>query len=126
MAIWQDLVADRGFLHGNQTVKRFVHKLRGSTEPQALGIIQTVAGGEAEVDYGSGPMVCDPQSGKHRRTLTLGRYAHSWHPRNGKARSPSSRKNARTKSFFDPREDSRGFEPTPTWGGDSIAAQLVE
>jgi len=76
MAIWQDLVSDRDFPHGYQTVKRFVHKLRGSTEPQAAGIIQTVAGEEAQVDYGSGPMVRDPQSGKYRRTrlfvLTLG------------------------------------------------------
>jgi hypothetical protein len=53
MAIWQDLVSDHGFPHGYQTVKRFVHKLRGSTEPQAVGIIQTVAGEEAQVDYGS-------------------------------------------------------------------------
>lgn len=30
MAIWQDLVSDRGFPHGYQTVKRFVHKLHGS------------------------------------------------------------------------------------------------
>ena len=45
------------FPHGYQTVKRFVHRLRGSTEPQAVGIIQTVAGEEAQVDYGSGPMV---------------------------------------------------------------------
>jgi hypothetical protein len=76
MAIWQDLVSDRGFPHGYQTVKRFVHKLRGSTEPQAVGIIQTVAGEEAQLDYGSGPLVRDPQSGKYRRTrlfvLTLG------------------------------------------------------
>ena len=37
MAIWQDLVSDHGFPHGYQTVKRFVHKLRGSTQPQAVG-----------------------------------------------------------------------------------------
>src|SRR6266550_6936700 len=76
MAIWQDLVSDHGFPHGYQTVKRFVHKRRGSTAPQAAGIIQTVAGEEAQVDYGSGPMVRDPQSGKYRRTrlfvMTLG------------------------------------------------------
>ena len=76
MAIWQDLVSDHGFPHGYQTVKRFVHKLRGSTPPQAVGIIQTAAGEEGQVDYGSGPMVRDPQSGKYRRTrlfvLTLG------------------------------------------------------
>ena len=36
----------------------------------------TAPGEEAQVDYGSGPMVRDPQSGKYRRTrlfvLTLG------------------------------------------------------
>src|SRR6267154_2741959 len=76
MAIWQDLVSDHGFPHGYQTVKRFVHKLRGSTQPQAVGIIHTAAGEEAQADYGSGPMVRDAQSGKYRRTrlfvLTLG------------------------------------------------------
>jgi transposase len=75
-AIWQDLVSDHGFSGSYQTVKRFVRKLHGSELPEAVGIIQTVAGEEAQVDYGSGPMVRDPQSGKYRRTrlfvLTLG------------------------------------------------------
>src|SRR6266436_523601 len=62
MAIWQDLVSDHGFPHGYQTVKRFVHKLRGSTQPQAVRIIHTAAGEEAQADYGSGPMVRDPQT----------------------------------------------------------------
>ena len=51
MAIWQDLVSDYGFASGYQTVKRFVRKLRGSQLPQAVGIILTVAGEEAQVDY---------------------------------------------------------------------------
>jgi hypothetical protein len=76
MAIWQDLVSDHGFPHGYQTVKRFVRKLRGSESPPAVGIILTAVGEEAQVDYGSGPMVRDSQSGKYRRTrlfvLTLG------------------------------------------------------
>src|SRR5271170_609623 len=76
MAIWQDLVSDHGFAGGYQTVKRFVRKLRGSESPQAVGIILTAAGEEAQVDYGTGPMVGDLQSGKYRRTrlfvLTLG------------------------------------------------------
>src|SRR5207253_7927819 len=59
-----------------QTVKRFVRKLRGAMSPEAAGIICTAVGEEAQVDYGSGPMVRDPQSGKYRRTrlfvLTLG------------------------------------------------------
>ena len=59
-----------------QAVKRFVRKLRGPQRPEAAGIILTAPGEEAQVDYGSGPMVRDPQSGKYRRTrlfvLTLG------------------------------------------------------
>jgi transposase len=75
-AIWQDLVSDHGFAGSYQAVKRFVRKLRGARRPEAAGIILTAPGEEAQVDYGSGPMVRDPQSGKYRRTrlfvLTLG------------------------------------------------------
>jgi transposase len=75
-AIWQDLVSEHGFTGSYQAVKRFVHKLRGPQRPEPAGIILTAPGEEAQVDYGSGPMVRDPQSGKYRRTrlfvLTLG------------------------------------------------------
>src|SRR5690349_18582788 len=75
-AIWQDLVSDHGFAGDYQAVKRFVRKLRGPQRPEAAGIILTAPGEEAQVDYGSGPMVRDPQTGKYRRTrlfvLTLG------------------------------------------------------
>jgi transposase len=76
MAIWQDLVSDHGFAGGYEAVKRFVRKLRGPQRPEPAGVILTAPGEEAQVDYGSGPMVRDPQSGKYRRTrlfvLTLG------------------------------------------------------
>jgi transposase len=76
MAIWQDMVCQYGFSSGYQTVKRFVRRLRGSQQPQAVGIILTAPGEEAQVDYGTGPMVRDGQSGKYRRTrlfvMTLG------------------------------------------------------
>jgi len=36
MAIWEDLVSDLGFLHGYQTVKRFVRKLRGGGDRPGL------------------------------------------------------------------------------------------
>jgi transposase len=76
MGIWQDLVSQSGFSGSYQTVKRFVRKLRGAQTPEACAVIVTAAGEEAQVDYGSGPMVRDPQSGKYRRTrlfvLTLG------------------------------------------------------
>ena len=76
MGIWQDMVSDYGFSGGYQTVQRFVRKRRGSQQPEPVGIIVTAAGEECQVDYGTGPMVRDPQSGKHRRTrlfvMTLG------------------------------------------------------
>ena len=75
-AIWQDLVSDHGFPSSYQAVKRFVRKHHGSHRPQPVGIILTAAGEEAQVDYGTGPMVRDAQSGKYRRTrlfvMTLG------------------------------------------------------
>lgn len=75
-AIWQDLVSDHGFPSSYQAVKRFVRKHHGSHLPQPVGIILTAAGEEAQVDYGTGPMVRDAQSGKYRRTrlfvMTLG------------------------------------------------------
>ena len=68
MAIWQGMVTDYGFSGGYQTVQRFVRKLRGTPGAEAVGIIITAAGEECQVDYGTGPMVRDPQSGKYRRT----------------------------------------------------------
>jgi transposase len=76
MGVWQDLISQSGFSGGYQTVKRYVRKLRGAHTPNACAVIVTAAGEEAQVDYGSGPMVRDPQTGKYRRTrlfvLTLG------------------------------------------------------
>ena len=75
--IWQDLVDDHGFAGGYQSVKRFINRLRGSASPrQPCAVIVTPPGEEAQVDYGEGPLVLDPQSGRYRRTrlfvLTLG------------------------------------------------------
>jgi transposase len=76
MAIWQDMVTEYGFTGDYQSVKRFVRKLRGARQREPVGIIITAAGEEAQVDYGTGPMVRDPQSGKYRRirlfVMTLG------------------------------------------------------
>ena len=76
MAIWQDLVDSVGFTGSYQSVQRFVRKLHGAQSPEARAVIETAAGEESQVDYGSGPMVRDPDSGKYRRTrlfvLTLG------------------------------------------------------
>ena len=76
MAIWQDLVLDSGFTSGYQSVRRFVRKFQGSQAPEARVVILTSPGEEGQVDYGTGPMVRDPASGKYRRTrlfvFTLG------------------------------------------------------
>jgi transposase len=76
MAIWQDLVSQCGFTGAYTSVKRFVRWLRGTRVPEAHPVIVTAPGEEAQVDYGTGPMVRDPQTGKYRRTrlfvLTLG------------------------------------------------------
>src|SRR5712692_7209121 len=76
VAIWQDLVDDQGFRAGYASVKRFVLKLRGSTPAEARVVITTAPGEGDQVDYGEGPMVRDPATGKYRRTrlfvLTLG------------------------------------------------------
>ena len=76
MAIWQDLVDDHHFTGRYASVRRFVVKLRGTAIPEARVVIITAPGEEGQVDYGDGPMVRHPQSGKYRRTrlfvLTLG------------------------------------------------------
>jgi len=76
MAIWQNLVDTCGFSAGYQSVRRFVSKLRPNQSPEACAVIETAPGEEAQVDYGTGPMVRDTLSGKYRRTrlfvMTLG------------------------------------------------------
>lgn len=76
MGVWQDLVDGHGFAGGYQSVKRFVRALRGASSPEVRAIIETRPGEEGQVDYGTGPMVRDPVSGKYRRTrlfvMTLG------------------------------------------------------
>jgi transposase len=76
MSIWQDLVDDHGFGSSYASVKRFVGKLREEAPRDAHPVIETAPGEEGQVDYGDGPMVRYPASGKYRRTrmfvFTLG------------------------------------------------------
>jgi transposase len=76
MAIWRELVDNHGFTASYQSVQRFVRKLQIAISPEARVAIETAPGEECQVDYGSGPMVRDPQTGKYRRTrlfvMTLG------------------------------------------------------
>ena len=75
-AIWQDLVDDHGFPAGYASVRRFVSTVRQQPAVEARAVITRARGEEAQVDYGDGPMVRDPDTGKYRRTrlfvLTLG------------------------------------------------------
>jgi transposase len=75
MAIWQDLVDAHGFAARYASVRRFVQTVRRMV-PEPHAVIITAPGEESQVDYGDGPMVRHPVSGKYRRTrlflLTLG------------------------------------------------------
>jgi hypothetical protein len=68
VAIYQDLVSEYGFKAKYASVKRFVGRLRGKAMPEARAVIPTAPGEEGQVDYGEGPMVRHPQTGKYRRT----------------------------------------------------------
>jgi transposase len=69
MGIWQDLVDGHGFRDRYSSVRRFVRRLRGATQPEARVVITTAPGEEAQVDYGGdGPMARDPGTGKYKRT----------------------------------------------------------
>jgi transposase len=76
MAIWQDLVDGHGFREKYSRVKCFVRNLRGSSTPEVRVLIETAPGEEAQVDFGTGPMVRDLQTGRYRPTrlfvMTLG------------------------------------------------------
>ena len=76
VAIWQDLVDDHGFPARYASVRRFVRQLRTPGAPEARAVITTAPAEEGQVDYGDGPMVRYPPTGKYRRTrlfvLTLG------------------------------------------------------
>jgi len=76
VSIWQEMVDRHSFTGAYETVKRFVRKQRGAQTPEARAVILTAPGEELQVDYGTGPQVRDPKTGKYRRTrlfvLTLG------------------------------------------------------
>src|SRR5258705_245491 len=65
-----------GFASRYASVRRFVAQLRSEAPHEAHPVIETAPGEEGQVDYGDGPMVRHPASGKHRRTrlfvFTLG------------------------------------------------------
>ena len=65
--IYQDLKAEVAFGGSYQSVKRFVRRLK-RVEPQRVWRIEVQPGQEAQVDFGLGAPVVDPESGRRRRT----------------------------------------------------------
>jgi glycerate-2-kinase len=68
MAIWQDLVDHHHFSASYQSVRRFAGKLQAATS-EARVIIETPPGEDSQVDYGSGPMVRDQQTGDNASSI---------------------------------------------------------
>jgi hypothetical protein len=68
MSIWQELVDRHGFAGNYQSVRCYLRKLDGRRSPEARVVIRTAPGEEAQVDYGTGPSVRNPNTGKYRRT----------------------------------------------------------
>lgn len=68
MAIWQDLKLDHGFTARYSSVQRYVLSINRQSGHDARVRIETPYGQEAQVDYGEGPLVRHPESGKYQRT----------------------------------------------------------
>jgi len=65
MAIYQDLVEQFAFPHRYNSVKRFVRSLKRS-DPERFDVLETLAGEEAQVDFGRGAPTLT-KSGKYVR-----------------------------------------------------------
>lgn len=80
-AIYQDLVAHRGYSATYESVKRFVRKVH-KHEPKISCRFETEPGQEAQVDYGEGAPARDPRTGKYRKprlfVMTLGNSRHAF------------------------------------------------
>jgi len=63
--IYQDLVEEHSYGDSYEPAKRFVRKL--APERQAVGVMHSAAGEEAQVDFSEGPPTLDPGRGEWRR-----------------------------------------------------------
>ncbi|MBK6938659.1 MAG: DDE-type integrase/transposase/recombinase [Planctomycetes bacterium] len=68
--IHQDLVAEHGYTHSYESVKRFVRKL-GASRPIPFRRMETLPGEEAQIDYGLGAFTIKPGSKKKKRPQLL-------------------------------------------------------
>jgi transposase len=63
--IWQDLVEEFGYGYSYESVKRYVRRLE--PERRAVGVMTSLPGEEAQVDFFQGPPTLDGRSGQWRR-----------------------------------------------------------
>lgn len=69
IVIWRALRRDHGFAGGYNSVKRFCRQVAGTLETvAATAPMLFEAGDVAQVDFGAGPLVPDPETGKERKT----------------------------------------------------------
>lgn len=78
--IWQDLVADYGYGHSYESVKRYVRSLRRTG--RVVGVCHSEPGEEGQVDFFRGAPTLQPDTGQWRRPwvfrLTLGCSRHGY------------------------------------------------
>jgi len=69
ITIWKALQREHAFAGGYNSVKRFCRQLSGNLEAvEATAPMLFEAGDVGQVDFGSGPLVPDPETGKPRKT----------------------------------------------------------
>jgi transposase len=66
MAIYQELVDERGFTHRYNSVKRFCRGLK-KKDPEQFDRLDFLPGEEAQVDYGEGALALNPSTGKYKK-----------------------------------------------------------
>ena len=66
MAIYQELVDERGFTLRYNSVKRFCRALR-KREPEQFDRLEFLPGEESQIDYGEGAPTLHPGSGRYRK-----------------------------------------------------------
>jgi len=63
--VWQDLVAEFGYGHSYESLKRYVRKLE--PERRAIGVIHAAPGEEGQIDFFQGVPTLDATTGQWRR-----------------------------------------------------------
>jgi len=77
--IWATLRRTHGYEGGYSSVQRFVRKIKPAKTNPTM-ILDFNPGEAAQVDFGSGPLIFDPETGKNQRTwFFLMTLAHSRH-----------------------------------------------